>query len=119
MKTLEQLQMIETQKRLDYLLLEKINTWEFKNKIELEKGEELRGERLNFFLKVCDLAAEGGYIHLINNIHKIKDHKGGLEITWKEKPCSYDKDVAGFIWEKFCNENADCVEHYLLTPVRL
>ena len=110
-----------------YLAYEKmqevLDTLKFKDKIELERHEEGRGKRLDYFLNICYMYSsnyEGGFkSDLMYKIDRVKDHKGCLEITWRLRPTSHDKKITKMIWEEFCGELSDNVEHYLLTQVSL
>ena len=63
---------------------------------------------------------DGGFkSDLMNKIDRVKDHKGGLEITRRLRPTEHDKKITEMIWEEFCFELSDNVEHYLLTAIQL
>jgi hypothetical protein len=124
MKTLEQKVKEANEGFLAYEKMQEVlNTLKFRDKIELERDEEGRGQRLDYFLNICYMYSknfDGGFkSDLMNKIDRVKDHKGGLEITWRLRPTEHDKKITKMIWEEFCFELSDNVEHYLLTPVEL
>jgi len=124
MKTLEEKIQEANEGYLAYeKMQEALKTLKFSHKIELQINEEGRGKRLDYFLELCYMYSknfDGGIkADLMNKIDRVKDHKGTLEITWRLRPTQYDKKITAMIWEHFCFELSDNIEHYLLTAIQL
>lgn len=93
----------------------KIQNLDYISLIETESGEEHRAFRLNDILIVCRIYNEDTF----HKIGSLLDHKGLLNVCWEENPSEEDKKTMSFLWEKFGNESPSCIDHYLLTAVKL
>lgn len=73
-------------------------------------------ERLHRLRMIVDSIESSSKRVLLKSIHSMHDHKGFLEVIWRNNPPRQSTTKAvSMLWERLGNEDSENVSHYFLT----
>ncbi|MEC8567566.1 MAG: hypothetical protein VXY56_04650 [Pseudomonadota bacterium] len=78
------------------------------------KTETFRIQRLQQVIGyLCAVAEQHQDLDVLNRIEELYDHKGSLEVTWKDIPTEQEKQFMLQAWRSPIGDGSDNIQHHL------